>query len=59
METVLAGVNGLNAKMHKTDDVWFVYVTIDGTKIQNEQLLFKTKKQALKWFDEVNARLQA
>ena len=57
-KTFLAGVNGLNAYINKTDDVYFMYVTIDGTKVKEEQLIFKRKKDALAMFDKLNARIQ-
>ena len=57
-KTFLAGVNGLNAYIHKTDDVYFMYVTIDGTEVKEEQLIFKRKKDALAMFDKLNARIQ-
>lgn len=56
-ETILVGV-GITARLHKTDDVWFMYVTVDGTKIVDEQLTFKLKREATAMFNKLNKRIQ-
>jgi hypothetical protein len=58
MKTLLVGVGGLEAKLHKTDDIWFMYITIPNTKAEDMQLIFKSKAEAKKCFDEINRRIQ-
>ena len=57
-EKLFVGAGGLSARVHKTDDVWFMYMTITDTKINEEQLLFRTLKEAKKFFEDINRKMQ-
>lgn len=54
METILDGVGGLKARLHKTDDVWFLYLDAPKMGYNDTQLTFKTKTLAKEFFNKLN-----